>query len=166
MSLSVLAAKIKESEHRADSTANSQVYARGVPGGDSTLLDSLNAREERRRKLGGALHSQEDHRSSTEPSNSEQWDRKVHPDTSTDWERSFGRKHGFTAVPSALVQPSDLNDQDIPADTPSSMQMTFQDTHPTGFEGISNFDLNMVDLIEGANLDSLFDMVGQQFPSF
>jgi hypothetical protein len=166
MSLSVLAAKIKESEHRANSTANSQVHARGVPGEDSTLMDSLNAREERRRKLGGALHSQEDHRSSTEPSNSEQWDRKVHPDTGFDRGHSLGREHGFTAIPSVLVQPSDMNDRSLLTDTPSSVQMDFQDIHPTNFEGISNFDLNMVDLFEGANFDSLFDMLGQQFPSF
>ncbi|OGE51878.1 hypothetical protein PENARI_c012G06175 [Penicillium arizonense] len=166
MSLSVLAAKIKESEHRANSTANPHVYARGVPGEDSTLMDSLNAREERRRKLGGASHSQEDHRSSTEPSNSEQWDRKVHPDTDIDRVHSLGREHGFTAIPSVLVQPSDMNDQSLLTDTPSSTQMNFQDTQPTNFEGISNFDLNMVDLFEGANLDSLFDMLGQQFPSF
>jgi hypothetical protein len=166
MSLSVLASKIKESEHRANSTANPHVYARGVPGEDSTLMDSLNAREERRRKLGGASHSQEDHRSSTEPSNSEQWDRKVHPDTDIDRVHSLGREHGFTAIPSVLVQPSDMNDQSLLTDTPSSTQMNFQDTQPTNFEGISNFDLNMVDLFEGANLDSLFDMLGQQFPSF
>lgn len=30
----------------------------------------------------------------------------------------------------------------------------------------SNFDLNMVDLLQGANFDSLFDLIGQQYPSF
>ncbi|KAJ5308846.1 hypothetical protein PENANT_c013G05677 [Penicillium antarcticum] len=166
MSLSVLAAKIKDSEHRGISTVNSQVYVRGVSGGESMLLDSLNAREERRRKLGGESHSQEYHRAFTEPSNPEQWDRKAHLSTGNEWEHTQGKEHGFTAIQSGVTQPSEQNDQGIPADTPSSMQMNFQDTHPTNFEGISNFDLNMVDLIEGANLDSLFDMVGQQFPSF
>jgi hypothetical protein len=78
----------------------------------------------------------------------------------------LGREHDFTGVPSELGQPANLDDQGISAATPSSMQMNFQDIHPTYLEGISNFDLNMVDLIEGANIDSLFDMVGQQFPSF
>lgn len=34
--------------------------------------------------------------------------------------------------------------------------------------GMGNFDLNMVDLLHGssADFDSLFDMFGQQFPSF
>lgn len=50
--------------------------------------------------------------------------------------------------------------------TPSSLDFDFQNgnfNHPTGG---SNFDLNMVDLLHGANFDSLFDMIGQQYPSF
>ncbi|KAJ5758054.1 uncharacterized protein N7511_006748 [Penicillium nucicola] len=167
LSLSVLAAKIKESEHRGDSTVNSQVYARGVSGGESTLLNSLNAREERRRKLGSASYSQEDQESPTNPRKSELRDQNVYPNTGTDWEHSTtDRERGFPVATSALTQPSGQSEQGILANTPSSTQMYFQDTHPTDSEGISNFDLNMVDLIEGANLDSLFDMVGQQFTSF
>lgn len=32
--------------------------------------------------------------------------------------------------------------------------------------GGSSFDLNMVDLLDGADFDSLFDLIGQQYPSF
>jgi hypothetical protein len=165
ISLSVLAAKINEAEDRGETTGNSQVYVRGVPGDDITLRDSLNAREERRRKLGDA-HLQDDQSSSTDRSNIQKFDQKVQRQTGTDREHSLGREHDFTGVPSELGQPANLDDQGISAATPSSMQMNFQDIHPTYLEGISNFDLNMVDLIEGANIDSLFDMVGQQFPSF
>lgn len=76
------------------------------------------------------------------------------------------RERDPTVVPSALMHPSQMNERGILADTPSSLQMDLQDTNPAQLEGISNFDLNMVDLIEGANFDTLFDMIGQQFPSF
>lgn len=36
-----------------------------------------------------------------------------------------------------------------------------------GLSGVGNFDLNMVDLFQApANFDSLFDLFGQQYPSF
>jgi hypothetical protein len=63
------------------------------------------------------------------------------------------------------MHPLQMNDQGILTDR-SSSQMDLQDMDATHLEGISNFDLNMVDLIEGANFDTLFDMIGQQFPSF
>jgi hypothetical protein len=75
------------------------------------------------------------------------------------------RGHDFTVVPSASMHPLQMNDQGILTDRLSS-QMDLQDMDATHLEGISNFDLNMVDLIEGANFDTLFDMIGQQFPSF
>ena len=76
------------------------------------------------------------------------------------------RGHDPTVVSPASMHLSHMNGQGILADTPSSLQIDLQDTNPAQLEGISNFDLNMVDLIEGANFDTLFDMIGQQFPSF
>ncbi|GAB1192118.1 hypothetical protein APSETT444_001302 [Aspergillus pseudonomiae] len=35
-----------------------------------------------------------------------------------------------------------------------------------GSHSMMDFDLNMVDLLQGANFDNLFDMFGQQYPSF
>lgn len=35
-----------------------------------------------------------------------------------------------------------------------------------GSHSMIDFDLNMVDLLQGANFDNLFDMFGQQYPSF
>ncbi|KAJ5920302.1 hypothetical protein N7516_011160 [Penicillium verrucosum] len=157
MSLSVLAAKIKQSESGSDPTSNSQAYVtRGSEGGP-TLVESLTAQEENRRRLGRLSHLQEPG-SSAEPSDLEQ--------RSNAWEESTHREYDPAGVLSASMHPSQMNEQHIFTDTPSSLHMNLQDTNPAQLEGISNFDLNMVDLIEGVNFDTLFDMIGQQFPSF
>lgn len=158
MSLSVLAAKIKQPESGSDPTSNSQAYVTRRSERSPTLVESLTAREENRRKLGRLSHLREEPGSSAEPS-------ELEPRRNS-WGESMYRERDPTVVPSALMHPSQMNEQDILADTPSSLQMDLQDTNPTQLEGISNFDLNMVDLIEGANFDTLFDMIGQQFPSF
>ncbi|KUM62466.1 hypothetical protein ACN42_g4655 [Penicillium freii] len=158
MSLSVLAAKIKQSESGSDPTANSQAYVTRGSEGSPTLVESLTAREENRRRLGRLSHLQEEPGSSVEPS-------ELEPRRNALGE-SMHRGHDPTVVSPASMHLSHMNGQGILADTPSSLQMDLQDTNPAQLEGISNFDLNMVDLIEGANFDTLFDMIGQQFPSF
>lgn len=158
MSLSVLAAKIQQSGSGSDPTSNSQAYVTRGSEGSPTLVESLTAREENRRRLGYLSHFQEDPGLSAEPSNLEQ--------RNNVWGESAHRRNDPTLVPSASMYPSQMSEQGILADTPSSLQMDLQDTNTTHLEGISNFDLNMVDLIEGANFDTLFDMIGQQFPSF
>lgn len=120
-------------------------------------MESLTAREENRRRLGRLSHLQEEP-GSVEPSEIGQ--------QSNAWGESTHRGHDPTLVPLASMHPSQMNEQHIFTDTPSSLHMDLQDTNPAHLEGISNFDLNMVDLIEGANFDTLFDMIGQQFPSF
>lgn len=45
-------------------------------------------------------------------------------------------------------------------------ELDFSNMDPSQLPGSSNFDLNMVDLLQGANFDSLFDVIGQQYPSF
>lgn len=47
-----------------------------------------------------------------------------------------------------------------------SSELDFSNMDPSQPPGNSNFDLNMVDLLQGANFDSLFDVIGQQYPSF
>jgi hypothetical protein len=158
MSLSVLAAKIQQSASGSDPTSNSQAYVARGSEGSQTLVESLTAREENRRRLGRLSHLQEESSSSVEPSDLEQ--------RSNAWGESTYRGHDPTVVPSTSMHLSHMNEQGILADTPSSLQMDLQDMGPAQLEGISNFDLNMVDLIEGANFDTLFDMIGQQFPSF
>ncbi|CAL5870305.1 uncharacterized protein PFLUO_LOCUS4540 [Penicillium psychrofluorescens] len=50
----------------------------------------------------------------------------------------------------------------ISVETPSSLEMHFPSFASDNVTGESNFDLNMVDLLDGANFDSLFDLIGQQ----
>ncbi|KAJ5106450.1 hypothetical protein N7456_003125 [Penicillium angulare] len=45
-------------------------------------------------------------------------------------------------------------------------ELDFQSAEAGYLAGGSSFDLNMVDLLDGANFDSLFDLIGQQYPSF
>ncbi|KAJ5244338.1 hypothetical protein N7489_004434 [Penicillium chrysogenum] len=156
MSLSVLVGKIQQSASGSDPTANSQAYVRGSEG-SPTLVESLAAREENRRRLSRLSHSRKEFDVSVEPSDLEH--------RNNTWVESMHRGHDSTVVPSASMHPSPMNEQGILTD-PSSSQMDLQDTDATHLEGISNFDLNMVDLIEGANFDTLLDMIGQQFPSF
>ncbi|CAI7621695.1 unnamed protein product [Penicillium glandicola] len=158
MSLSVLAAKIQQSERSSDPTANSQAYVTRCSEGNPTVVESMTAHEENRRRLSRLSHLQDEPGLSAEPSDlglqSSARGKYMH------------RGHDPTLVPSVSMHPSQMQEQGILADTPSSLQMDLQDMDPTHLEGISNFDLNMVDLIEGANFDTLFDMIGQQFPSF
>ncbi|KAJ5503520.1 hypothetical protein N7463_006394 [Penicillium fimorum] len=157
MSLSVLAAKIQQSVNGSDPTANSQAYVTRGSEGSPTFVESLNTREESRRRLGRISHLQEEPGLSAEPSDLEQ--------RNNTWGESMHRAHDPTLFPSASMHPPEMNEQEILADT-TSLHMNLQDTDPAHLEGISNFDLNMVDLIDGANFDTLFDMIGQQFPSF
>jgi len=159
MSLSVLAAKIQQPGSSSDPTANSQAYATRGPEGSPTLAESLNAREERRRRL-GLSPLPEDHYTPADGFNLEHRGHQT-IDSNLD--------NGWRGQDTAWAQPTQLPNMNehVPlAGTPSSLQMDFQNTDPAHFEGISNFDLNMVDLIQGANFDTLFDLIGQQYPSF
>lgn len=155
MSLSVLAAKIKQAEASSD-PARSQAYATRGPEGSPALVETLNAREERRQELGGQPLSEE-HYSRTEGASFEQpahqaIDPNIHY-------AGIGQNTTSTQLPNR-------DEHGYLVETPSSLQMDFQDTDTAHFEGISNFDLNIVDLIQGANFDTLFDLGGQQYPSF
>ncbi|OQE39323.1 hypothetical protein PENCOP_c007G04867 [Penicillium coprophilum] len=158
MSLSVLAAKIQQSESGSDSTADSQSYVMRGSEGSPMFVESLNPRGENRRRLSRMSHSQEEPGLPAEPSDLEQ--------RNNIWGESMHKGNDSTLFPSASIYPPQIEEQGILADTPSSLHMDLRDTNPAQFEGTSNFDLNMVDLIDGANFDTLFDMIGQQFPSF
>ena len=155
VSLSVLAGKIRKTESGIDPTANSLAYVRGSEG-RPTLVESLATREENRRRLSRLSHLREDPGVFAESS-----DRECQNNT---WGESIHGGHDSPLVPSASIHPSQTNEQGMLTDT-SSSQMDLQDTDATHLEGM-NFDLNMVDLIEGANFDTLFDMIGPQLPSF
>ena len=156
MSLSVLAAKIQQSESVSDTTANSQAYVTRGSERSPTHVKYSTSREENRRRLGRPSHLHEESGLSAEPS-------QLEPRDNT-WVESMHGGHDPTVVP-LTSYPSQMNEQGILAGTPSLLQMDSQDTDLAQLEEVSNFDLNMMDLIEGANFDTLFDMIGQQFPS-
>ncbi|KAF9247479.1 transcriptional regulator family: Fungal Specific TF [Penicillium roqueforti] len=158
MSLSVLAAKIQQSESGSDKTAKSQAYVMRGSEGSPTHVEYSTAREENRQRLGRLSHLHEEPGLFAGASELES--------RNNTWVESMHRGHDPTVVPSTSMYPSQMNEQGILTDTSSSTQMDLQDTDPAQLKGSSNFDLNMVDLIEGANFDTLFDMIGQQFPSF
>lgn len=63
-------------------------------------------------------------------------------------------------------QPNNFNGESLLADNSTqSSDLNFQNADSGQFAG-SSFDLNMVDLFQGADFNSLFDIVGQQYPSF
>lgn len=155
ISLSVLAAKIKQAEASSD-PARSQAYATRGPEGSPTIMETLNAREERRQQLGGQSLPDE-HYSRTEGTSSEQpAHQAIDPNI-------YNAGIGQNTTSTQLLN---RDEHGYLVETPSSLQMDFQDTDTAHFEGISNFDLNIVDLIQGANFDTLFDLGGQQYPSF
>ncbi|KAI9931774.1 hypothetical protein ASPWEDRAFT_169385 [Aspergillus wentii DTO 134E9] len=99
----------------------------------------------------------------------------------------------FAVIPDTHIPPN-TNNHEVPLDTtilptPTNLEpiiSTYANTQQTspsnsqdlenrlfldgGFSGSTmtpaNLDLNMVDLLQGANFDTLFDMFGQQYPSF
>ncbi|CAG8105802.1 unnamed protein product [Penicillium olsonii] len=157
VSLSVLAAKIQQSSSSTNSHMNSQAYAmRGSP----TLVDTLNAREERRQKLSGSSPFPENYPSSAEGASAEGHGYQPNEYNARDSWRGQG------SIWDQSTQLLNSNEHGNPTGTPSSLQMNFQHTDTSQFDGVSNFDLNMVDLIQGANFDTLFDQIGQQYPSF
>ncbi|CAG8925661.1 unnamed protein product [Penicillium salamii] len=156
MSLSVLAAKIQQTPNSTDSHMNSQAYAmRGSP----TLVETLNAREERRRRLSGLSPLPENQTSTAEGTFEGHGHQSIESNARDSW-------RGQDSIWNQSTQLPNSNEYGNLVETPSSLQMNFQHTDTSQFDGVSNFDLNMVDLIQGANFDTLFDMIGQQYPSF
>ncbi|KAJ5629122.1 hypothetical protein N7528_002779 [Penicillium herquei] len=70
----------------------------------------------------------------------------------------------FVPEPRPEINPIPSYEQNL--DSSLTEQLNFQSTDAGYLAGGSSFDLNMVDLLEGANFDSLFDLIGQQYPSF
>jgi hypothetical protein len=122
-------------------------------------MESLNAREESRRHLGLSSLPDNHYNSSTGFNSENQGHQAVDSNIDNAW-------RGQDNAGTQSVQLPNMNEHAPLDGTPSSLQMDFQSTDPAHFEGISNFDLNMVDLIQGANFDTLFDLIGQQYPSF
>ncbi|KAJ5636666.1 uncharacterized protein N7484_009979 [Penicillium longicatenatum] len=66
--------------------------------------------------------------------------------------------------PEINPMPSRYNESEN--DCTPAEDLGFQNEDAGYLAGGSSFDLNMVDLLDGADFNSLFDLIGQQYPSF
>ena len=149
MALSLLSTKIEHVERYANS-ANPHAYTQRCPG----EIDSIDLTEWRRKdpSMAQIVDLQARPNSIAEVQNGQ-------PDGLFEDTRVRETRPG-SDLP-GLFQPSSLDGEAVLADntTPSS---------ELGFHhlGGSNFDLDMADLLQGADFNSLFDIVGQPYPSF
>ncbi|KAJ5183325.1 hypothetical protein N7492_000941 [Penicillium capsulatum] len=140
MALSWLFTKIGQGKNESVGLSNSHSYAMDTPRG-SISLDLLGARRQGLRVSQVAEHE----------------------DSQT--QRPGNVLEGFK---SPQLDPSPRSPRHaFPGENlPVGSSLDVDSIDPTQPYAGSNFDLNMADLLHGANFDSLFDMVGQQYPGF
>lgn len=144
MALTLLSTKIAQGEAHPDRLSHSHSYAMGTPR-EAPLSNTPGMG--RKRKLRDS-HGHETRDPEMQSPGSA-------PGTSS---RSPPVEFGTTPRMSQYPIPGDT------ATGESSVEMDW--VNPNQIHESSTFDLNMVDLLQGANFDSLFDMVGQQYPGF
>ncbi|KAJ5085936.1 hypothetical protein N7532_010707 [Penicillium argentinense] len=171
IALSLLAAKIREAENEPDAAAKAHAYAimrreEGEP------LNPSEQREQRRAQLNNrSAESRTNSQKTPFEANSTQ---RRAPQTEGPYTEMAGVSLNANFLGTGTVhetvqrpyQSIGLGMDLGPAGAPSSLALDFQQTDSSQLAGGSSFDLNMVDLLQGANFDSLFDMIGQQYPSF
>ncbi|KAJ5246045.1 hypothetical protein N7468_001028 [Penicillium chermesinum] len=145
--LLILATKIKQMDSNPEAS-KSLTYAMSTPGRELGAVDPAGIREQghlKQRKLSSSYF----HGIDTSPPL--RVDEPLAPECQSS-EPQFVASNGNRGL--------HLTDT-----SPSSLEFGFQ-SGSNHLPGGSNFDLNMVDLLHGADFDSLFDMIGQQYPSF
>jgi hypothetical protein len=170
LALSVLAAKIRQVQSHPDAAAKAHSYTLRRRG-EAEALDPAERREQKRAKLN--RRSSEPHSPRGASSDDALGRRNAsQPDVSYPAvmagfgnNTSMGLQAGQDSA-QRHSQPVNPNGEPTLADMPSSLALDFQQTEASQLQGGPNFDLNMVDLLQGANFDSLFDIIGQQYPSF
>ncbi|KAJ5601747.1 hypothetical protein N7510_011281 [Penicillium lagena] len=169
MALSLLLTKIKERESDADEREYPHPYAIRYLERPPTSFDRSDERGQRKRK------NSDDTQSNTNPStqvpgSSGRETERLHPalaaSRQTDFSRDRPSKSQSLSAESAQSRDMNSATASLSAETPLSLEMRFPSLANDNVTGESNFDLNMVDLLDGANFDSLFDLIGQQYPSF
>lgn len=182
MALSVLAAKIRQVQNDPDAAAKAQAQAHSYTlrrRGDGDALDPSEQREQKRAKLGIHLTRSSSPRGVSDDAGQERYGSLAQLQSQPQPDVSYPSAMDPGGNPTEVMGPHTgqdfgnrnfesvhLSGDSIPADTPSSLALDFQTTEPSHIHAGSNFDLNMVDLLQGANFDSLFDIIGQQYPSF
>ena len=147
LTLSLLSTKIKEIENDPDPAMTSHSYALRNMEMANDSLKSPNLHERDLRKSQGHFRSQAE---------------QPHPTSSGGRRGSEGPGMGqFSSE-----HPTNFH-ADIPStETSTPQNLGFQNMETNYMAGGSSFDLNMVDLFGGSNVDSLLDVIGQQYPNF
>jgi hypothetical protein len=174
MALSLLLTKIKHRENDADEREDPHPYAIRYLERSPNSFEESNERGQRKRKNSDRLESddtQSNMNSSTPvPGPTTRETERLHPALAASPQTDFPRDGPSKSQPLSAqpAQSRDMNPAEIglSVETPSSLEMHFPSFANDNVPGESNFDLNMVDLLDGANFDSLFDLIGQQYPSF
>ncbi|KAJ5678784.1 hypothetical protein N7462_007028 [Penicillium macrosclerotiorum] len=169
MALSFLSNKIKQMENESDRTSKSHAYALGYGELDTESINipQLRGNKERWFRIPPDNYGVDKEPDSANPPLAEP--------------SELPHASGFVTLPNSEAYESrpdsnqihmrsssmsNLNGEAVLGETPVSAEMEFQSADADYLAGGSSFDLNMVDLLQGANFDSLFDMVGQRYPSF
>jgi hypothetical protein len=151
MTLSLLSTKIKQMEDDPNPAVSSHSYA---------LRTVERAKDSR-----GQSNSHGNTRSGCQSrSRAEQ----VYP-TDPESLQTFIYDHGEPRIPSAPViseHQTNFHGDASAIERPSPQILEVQNMDTNYLTGGSSFDLNMGDLFQGSNFDSLLDMIGQQYPGF
>lgn len=156
MALSLMSAKIKQME-RHPNGPNPHAYTMRHPG-ETYSMDPI---EMRRQDL---MNDQNDGPQGRFHPIAEEPQRQA--DASLEDSHLHDSRPGLDAAPLGPFQSNNFNGESLLADNATqSSELNFQNVDSGQFAG-SSFDLNMIDLLQGADFNSLFDIVGQQYPSF
>lgn len=171
IALSVFAAKIRQAQSDPNKEANAHSYALRRRG-EAETLDPSEQREQKRARLNSYPGGSQNNPHGASADDTGMQGHASQPDESHPTMMTGPRDTTAMGVQTGLesgqrpFQPANFGGEPSLADTPSSLALDFHQTDASQLFGGSNFDLNMVDLLQGANFDSLFDIIGQQYPSF
>lgn len=154
MALSLLSAKIKQMDRRPHKP-NPHAYTQRHPG----EIHSMDSTELRHKDL--SMAQIDDSQARINPITEQHNDQTDGPLADT---HPHGTRPGLDLLGPLL--PGNFNGELLLAeDEMPSSELNFQNAVSSQFGG-SSFDLNMADLLQGADFNSLFNNVGQQYPSF
>lgn len=134
--LSLLSAKIRQMGHEQQSVANPHAYAVRTPDINDISIDSFDRKRLQDDDPNSAGHHTKAGCSSGVPE------------------------------PRPEINPMPSRYNESGNNSILAEDLGFQNEDAGCLAGGSSFDLNMVDLLDGADFNSLFDLIGQQHPSF
>ncbi|KAJ5929080.1 hypothetical protein N7454_006928 [Penicillium verhagenii] len=139
--LSLLSTKIKQMGETQQNAVNPHAYAMRTPGRNASSINSIDNRE-----LQGVQREE--------------------IMISTGGQDTTAGHAILTPEPRPEINPMPSRYNQLGDDPVLAGDLGFQSENAGYLAGGSSFDLNMVDLLDGADFESLFDLIGQQYPSF